>query len=147
MMNRFAKALLVLTILFSSVPAVAATPEEAKALLNEAVAFYKANGRDKTFAEINNPNGKFRRGELYIFVYDSDAVTVAHGADPSRIGIDRTNQQDENGKFFAREIMQVGESGGSVDYVWLNPVTGTIQPKTSYIKLVDGFRFGCGIYR
>ena len=147
MINRFEKALLVLTVFFVPVLAVAATPEEAEALLNEAVAFYEANGKDATFEEINNPDGKFRRGELYIFVYDSDAVVVAHGADRGRVGIDRTNQQDENGKFFAREIMQVGESGGSVDYVWHNPVTGTIQPKTSYIKLVDGYRFGCGIYR
>jgi signal transduction histidine kinase len=144
--NRLTQALSVLTVVFSPVLAVGATPEEAKALLNEAAAFYEANGADETFEEINNPNGKFRRGELYIFVYDSDAVVVAHGADPGLVGNDVTNQQDENGKFFAREIMQVGESGGSVDYVWPNPVTGAIQPKTSYIKLVDGYRFACGIY-
>ncbi|NIQ17039.1 MAG: hypothetical protein GTO02_22435, partial [Candidatus Dadabacteria bacterium] len=34
--------------------AVAATPEDAKQLLNEAVSFYKANGKQKTFDEINN---------------------------------------------------------------------------------------------
>jgi signal transduction histidine kinase len=147
MFNRAAKRLLVLTIVFSPVVAVAATSEEAKALLNEAVAFYETNGKDKTFAEINNRNGRFVRGELYIFVYDSDGIIAAHGADSSRIGTDTMNQQDENGKFFSREIMQVGEAGGSVDYVWLNPVTGTIQPKTSYIMLVDGFRFGCGVYK
>ena len=147
MFNRIANGLLVLSVVFSPVLAVAATPEEAKALLNEAVAFYETNGKEETFTEINNPNGKFVRGELYIFVYDSEAIIAAHGADSSRIGIDSTNQQDENGKFLGREIMQVGESGGWVDYVWLNPVTGTIQPKTSYIMLVDGFRFGCGVYR
>jgi cytochrome c len=146
-LNKIAKGLLVLTVGFSSVLAVAATPEEAKALLNEAVAFYETNGKEETFTEIDNPNGKFVRGELYIFVYDSDGIVVAHGADSSRIGIDSTNQQDENGKFLGREIMQVGESGGWVDYVWLNPVTGTIQPKTSYIMLVDGYRFGCGVYK
>ena len=147
MFNRIAKGLLVLTVVFSPVLAVAATPEEAKALLNEAVAFYQTNGKDETFAEINNPNGKFVRGELYIFVYDSDGIIAAHGADSSRIGTDTINEPDENGKFYSREIMQVGESGGSVDYVWLNPVTGAIQPKTSYIMLVDGFRFGCGVYK
>jgi len=144
--NRVANGLLVLTVVFSPVLAVAATPEEAKALLTEAVAFYEANGKDKTFAEINDPNGKFVRGELYIFVYDSDGIIAAHGADSSLIGTSKMNEPDENGKFYAREIMQVGESGGSVDYVWLNPVTGTNQPKTSYIMLLDGFRFGCGVY-
>ena len=147
MFNRVASGLLVLTVVFSPVLAVAATPEEAKALLNEAVAFYETNGKDKTFAEINNPKGNFVRGELYIFVYDSDGIIAAHGADYSRIGTDTMNEPDENGKFYSREIMRVGKSGGSVDYVWLNPVTGNIQPKTSYIMLVDGFRFGCGVYK
>ncbi len=145
--NRVAKGLLVLTVVFFPVLAVAATPEEAKALLNEAVAFYETNGEDKTFAEIDKRNGKFVRGELYIFVYDSDGVIVAHGADSSLIGTSKMNEPDENGKFYAREVMQVGKSGGSVDYVWLNPATGTIQPKTSYIILVDGYRFGCGVYK
>ena len=127
--------------------AVAATPEDAKQLLNEVVAFYKANGEQKTFAEINNPNGQFRRGELYIFVYDSNGLVVAHGADLKNIGKDVMSQQDDNGKFFGREIMQIGESGGEVDYVWPNPLTGKVQKKTTYIILVDGLRFGCGIYK
>jgi cytochrome c len=115
--------------------------------LNEAVEYYKANGKDKTFAEINNPKGELRRGELYIFVYDSSGRVAAHGADTKQIGVDVMNLQDENRKYFGREIMQIGESGGSVDYVWMNPLTGTEEPKTSFIVLLDGFRFGCGIYR
>ncbi len=147
MFKKVVRGLLILTVVFSPVLAITATPEEAKALLNEAIAFYETNGKEETFTEINNPNGKFVRGELYIFVYDSDGIIAAHGADASRIGTATMNEPDENGKFYSREIMQVGKSGGSVDYVWLNPVTGTIQPKTSYIMLVDGFRFGCGVYK
>ena len=146
MFNRVTKRLLVLSVVFSPVLVFAATPEEAKALLNEAVALYETDGKDKTFAEISNPDGKFVRGELYIFVYDSDGLIVAHGADSGLIGTSTLDEPDVNGKFYAREIMQVGESGGSVDYVWLNPATGTVQPKTSFIMLVDGFRFGCGAY-
>ena len=146
MFNRVAKSLLVLSVVLSPVLALAATPEEAKALLNEAVALYETDGKDKAFAEISNPDGKFVLGELYIFVFDRDGMIVAHGGDPSMVGTSTMDEPDENGKFYAREIMQVGESGGSVDYVWLNPATGTVQPKTSYIMLVDEFRFGCGVY-
>ena len=146
MFNRVAKKLLVLSVVFSPMLALAATPEEAKALLNEAVALYETNGKDKTFTEISNPDGKFVRGELYIFVFDRDGMIVAHGGDPSMVGTSTMDEPDENGKFYAREILQVGESGGAVDYVWLNPATGTVQPKTSYIMLVDEFRFGCGVY-
>ena len=147
MLNSVAKKLLVLSVVFSPVLALAATPEEANALLNEAAALYEADGKDKTFAEITNPDGKFVMGELYIFVYDSDGMIVAHGGDPSLVGTSTMDEPDENGKFYAREIMQVSESGGSVDYVWMNPATGTVQPKTSYIMLVDDFRFGCGVYK
>ncbi|MFT5395535.1 MAG: cytochrome c [Gammaproteobacteria bacterium] len=147
MLNRISAAFLFFAFLSSSFAAIAATPEEAKILLSEAVAFYKANGKDKTFTEINNPNGKFSRGELYIFVYDSNGRTAAHGADSDHIGLDVMNLKDENGKYFGREMMQIGDSGGSVDYVWPNPLTGKVQKKTSYVILVDGFRFGCGIYK
>ena len=140
-------AAIILIFLAFNLPVAAATPEDAKKLLNEAVAFYQANGKEKTFAEINNPDGQFTRGELYLFVYDSNGLVVAHGADVKHIGDDMMRFQDANGKFFGREIMQVGESGGEVDYVWPNPVTGKVQKKTSYIRLVDGLRFGCGIYK
>ena len=125
----------------------ASTPEQAKALLGDAVSFYKANGKDKAFAEINNPHGKFAQGDLYIFVYASNGVIAAHGADASQVGTDISNRRDENGKLFGREIMRVGEAGGSVDYVWLNPATGKVQPKTSFIIPFDGYRFGCGVYK
>jgi cytochrome c len=140
-------ALAVLLTAFGPSIAFAATPEDAKALLHEAITYYHEHGADQTFAEINNTHGRFRRGELYIFVYDGEANVVAHGVDPGRIGVNRIDQQDEDGKFFAREIMSLGEEGGSVDYVWENPETGKVQPKTSFIMRVDEYRFGCGIYR
>lgn len=124
-----------------------ATPQQARRLLEEAIEFYKANGKDKAFAEIENPNGKFRRGELYIFVYGRDGLIAAHGADLKRVGSNVMTLQDKNGKFFGKEIMQIGEAGGTVDYAWVNPVTGEIQQKTSFIALADGFRFGCGTYQ
>ena len=147
MSKKFSIILLFFAFLFSSVAIMAATPEDAKQLLNEAFAFHKANGKDKTFTEINNPNGKFSRGELYIFVYDSNGLVVAHGDDFKNIGLDIMTSKDENGKYFGREIMKIGDSGGSVDYVWPNPLTGKIQKKTTYVILVDGFRYGCGIYK
>ena len=74
-------------------------------------------------------------------------MIAAHGADASQVGTDISNRRDENGKLFGREIMRVGEAGGSVDYVWLNPATGKVQPKTSFIIPFDGYRFGCGVYK
>jgi cytochrome c len=147
MLTRFARHVLLLGLFFTPLLAAAATPQDAMALLDEAVAYYQANGKEATFAEINKPDGTLRRGGLYIFVYDGNGTVVAHGAYPTRVGKNRMEQQDANGKFFAKEIMKVQKSGESVDYVWLNPETGKVQPKTTYIYLVDEYRFGCGIYK
>ena len=99
MLNSVAKKLLVLSVVFSPVLALAATPEEANALLNEAAALYEADGKDKTFAEITNPDGKFVMGELYIFVYDSDGMIVAHGGDPVWSAPPRWTSQMKMGNF------------------------------------------------
>ena len=45
------------------------TPEQAKSLVQEAAAFYQAQGKDATLKELNNPQGKFVRGDLYVFAY------------------------------------------------------------------------------
>jgi cytochrome c len=45
---------------------------EAKALLDKAVAYYKANGQPKAFAAFNDPKGAFVSKDLYIFALDMD---------------------------------------------------------------------------
>jgi signal transduction histidine kinase len=41
-----------------------------------------------------------------------------------------------------------GEGGGWVDYDFLNPATGQVAPKTSYIvPLTPELVMGCGIYK
>ena len=147
MSSRFASYLFIASLCLSSPSAVAATADEAKSLCREAIAYYQDSGKDAAFAEISDTEGTFRRGELYVFVYDKDGTVVAHGADPDRVGKNRIDQQDANGKYFGREIMEVTESGDAVEYVWINPETGQLQNKTTYVFLVDDYRFGCGVYQ
>ncbi|HUL31843.1 MAG TPA: cache domain-containing protein, partial [Thermodesulfobacteriota bacterium] len=64
------------------------TAAEAEAMVKKAIQLIKAEGRDKAFAEINNPKGKFVDRDLYIFVYDMDGKCVAHGFNPKMIGKD-----------------------------------------------------------
>ena len=46
------------------------TASEAKALLDKAVAYYKANGQEKAFAAFNDPNGGFIKGERFVGLGD-----------------------------------------------------------------------------
>lgn len=51
-----------------SIAAEFGTAAEAEAMVKKAVAFIKSQGKDKAFAEISNPKGKFIDRDLYIFI-------------------------------------------------------------------------------
>jgi signal transduction histidine kinase len=136
-------------LLFALTPSVrgAGTPEEAKELVAEAIAFYKTNGREKALAEFSKPKGQFVKGDLYIFVYDPNGTIIAHGGDAKLVGQDFTNFQDPDGKYFAREFIKIGPEGGWVDYKWMNYLTKTVEPKMAYVQRIDDVIIGCGAYK
>ena len=125
----------------------AGTPEEAKALVARAVAFYKEMGKEKALAEFSKPKGRFVKGDLYIFAYDPNGTIIAHGGDPKLVGQDFTDFQDPDGKYFAREFIKIGPEGGWVDYKWMNYKTNKVEAKTSYLKRIDDVIVGCGVYK
>jgi signal transduction histidine kinase len=127
----------------------AGNADEAKALVEKAAAFYKANGKEKAFAEFSNPKGQFVKGELYIFVNDLQGMTLAHGGNQKLVEKNVYELKDADGKQFIKEFTDVAKSKGSgwVDYKWTNPVTKKVDEKTTFVKKVDDFIFGCGIYK
>lgn len=123
------------------------TPQQAKALVEKAIDFYKTNGKDKALTEFSNPQGQFVNGDLYIFAFDLKGVTIAHGGDPKLIGRDLTALQDVDGKYFASEFIKIGPEGGWVDYKWMNYVTKKVDAKTAYVKRIDDVIIGSGAYK
>ncbi len=122
---------------------------EAMALLNKAVAYYKANGQAKAFAAFNDPKGQFVNKDLYIFALDMNGKILAHGANAALIGKDMMGAKDADGKLFMKEMVDVGKKGkGSVDYKWENPKTKKVEQKSSYVEKVDNnVILGCGYYK
>jgi cytochrome c len=57
--------------------------------------------------------------------------------------------KDADGKFFMKEIIKTAAEKGKgwVDYKWMNPVTKKVVDKTTYVEKVDGYVFGCGVYK
>ena len=51
-----------------------ATADEATAMVKKGVAFIKANGKDKGYAEVSNRQGHFVDRDLYLVVYGLDGV-------------------------------------------------------------------------
>lgn len=127
------------------------TAQECVALAKKGIAAYKANGPEKTFAEINETK-KFAEKDLYLFVGTiKPGPNLAHGANPKLVGKEGlTDLRDVDGKYFVREFSEVAngkEGKGWVDYKWPNPVTKAVEQKSTYVERVDNLFFACGIYK
>ena len=134
-----------------SVLAAGGTADEAKALVQKAVAFLKANGNEKAFAEFNNSKGQYVDRDLYIYVIDikDNAKCLAHGANSKLIGQTVIDFKDTDGKFFIKEILKIADAKGSgwIDYKWTNPTTKNIDPKSAYFEKVNNVVVICGFYK
>lgn len=126
-----------------------ATPQEAEKWVKKAVAYYKAEGKEKAFEEFSNLKGKFVKDDLYIFVYDLTGKCVAHGFNPKFIGKDMSTLKDPDGKLFVAERIEIAKTKGKgwQNYKWQNPETKTIETKTAYIEKIENFIIGCGAYK
>ena len=125
-----------------------ATPEQAKSLVVDAVAYLKAKGPDEATKAFQDPKGSFRRGELYVFVFDTDGRYVASGANPKLAGTDAANLKDAEGKPIVQAmISETKEKPNAViDYVWLNRQTNKVEHKHSYITRDGRYIVGAGTY-
>jgi cytochrome c len=128
------------------------TPEQAVAMVKKAGEYVKKHGKEKAFAEFNNPKGQFIDRDLYIFAFlnNGDGIEMANGANQKVVGKNLIGMKDADGKLLIKDILAVGASKsgtGWVDYKWPNPVTGTVDAKRTYIETVDGVVIGCGIYK
>ena len=128
------------------------TPEQAVAMVKKAGDYLKKHGKDKAFAEFNNPKGEFIDRDLYIFAFlnNGDGIERANGANQKVVGKNLLEMKDADGKFLIKDILAVGASktgSGWVDYKWPNPVSGSVDAKRTYVETVDGVVIGCGIYK
>ena len=142
---------LCLPALCLSLAAQNVTPAETEALVKEAIAFAKTNGKDAAFKEITKVGGRFHKhgGELYVFVYDLDGKVLAHGQGAAKVGVNQINAKDPEGREFIKERVTLakGKGKGWHDYIYMNPKDNKKEPKTSYIEVWEHLIFGAGIYK
>jgi cytochrome c len=126
-----------------------ATADEAQAMVKKGVAYVKANGKDKGYAEITNKKGQFTDRDLYLVVYGLDGVVRAHGANERMVGKNLIDLKDVDGKEFVRERVELGKSKPNFwqDYKFTNPVTKKIEPKSMYCERLDDTVLCGGIYK
>ncbi|MCU6496201.1 cache domain-containing protein [Rugamonas sp. A1-17] len=128
-----------------------ANAEDCVALVKKAVAYIKANGKEKAFAEFNNSKGQFVDRNLYIFVYDLNGVNLAigNGNASKMVGKNLIDMHDAEGTYIIKGFIQTvkTKNQGWFDYKWPNPVTKAIEEKSSYVEKVDDYLVGAGIYK
>jgi signal transduction histidine kinase len=118
-------------------------------MVKKGVAFIKANGKDKGYAEISNKAGQFNDRDLYLTVYGMDGTVRAHGANEKMIGKNLIELKDVDGKAFVKERVELASAKGTFwqDYKFTNPVSKKIEPKSMYCEKLDDSIVCGGIYK
>jgi signal transduction histidine kinase len=156
MKRLFSIAIAALALAFAAAPAAAqdkskGTAAEATAMVDKAIAHIRKVGREKAFADFNNPKGGFTDRDLYVVVYDMTGKVLSHGANAKMIGKDVIELRDNDGKYFVKERVEMMSKGpnakGWQDYKFLNPVSKQIEPKSMYLHRFEDMIVGCGIYK
>jgi cytochrome c len=124
------------------------TKPEAEAMVKKAVAYVKAHGRDKAYAEFNRKDGPFTDRDLYMVAYGRDGVVLAHGANAKMIGKDLMEIKDIDGKAFIKERVEMAKTKASFwqEYKFNNPVSGKIEPKAMYCEPTADIIVCGGVY-
>jgi cytochrome c len=147
-MNRrcIVSTLLAVLLFGSSVQAAGvASKDEAKVMAVRAATFLKVNGPEIAFAAFTAKDGPWHDRDLYVTVLNNQGVAVAHGNNPGLVGKSVIALKDVDGKEFIREMVLVPEAGW-VDFKWQNPVSKSVEPKTSYEIRVGEYVVGVGAY-
>ena len=143
-----------LTLALTLLPAQAAddhaTKEQAKAMVEKAVALIKANGPEAAYSMFDDKTNKdFRDRDLYVVVYDLEGKCLAHGANAKLVGKDLSDVQDVDGVYYIKDRIKLATSQASFwqDYKFANPVTKKIEPKQTYCERLNNTAVCGGIYK
>jgi signal transduction histidine kinase len=148
MVRKTAKAVLWVMVLGAFQAAYAAetgNAQEAKAMLEKAVAALKAD-QAKALAQFTKGEGGFKDRDLYPFCGGPDGTFTAH---PSLVGKSLRELKDKSGKALGEEIYKIAQEGkvSEVSYMWPRP--GTTEPvqKVSFVTKVGDQVCAVGYYK
>jgi signal transduction histidine kinase len=119
-------------------------------LVDSAVIYAKANGKDKTLAEINNPSGKFVNNNLFIWAETFDGTILADPFLKDIIGENQMNYTDPYGAKTTVVGINAIRNGTGFSHAMFpdTAVNHTASvPKLVYMKAVDDtWWIGSGVY-
>ena len=124
------------------------TAEEAMTLVDQALDFRGTTGRDAFLRGLSAPDGPFFDRDMYVFVLDRQGGYLAFGGKPEKVGSRVQDIAGIDGQALLESIVAQAElEPGWVEYDIVNPQSGAIQTKMSYVTRVDDLYLGCGVYK
>jgi methyl-accepting chemotaxis protein len=125
------------------------TADEAKAMAERALAHIQRVGYEQAVRDFHTQRDQWVDRDLYVFVFDRQGTYHVHSADPSKAGTPLSAVPGLDAERLLQDAWQrIERGGGWVDYTIVNPLTGDILAKSSYVLAVDDQRLvGVGAYR
>jgi methyl-accepting chemotaxis protein len=124
------------------------TAEEAMALVDKALAHRRQASRDAFVRDLTDPSRGFHDRDMYVFALDAAGVYRAFGGKPEKVGSRVQDIAGVDGNALLASIVAQAEVGpGWVEYDIVNPASGAVQAKMSYVVKVDDLYVGCGVYK
>ena len=126
------------------------TADEARALVERAAALVQRLGWQSAQPELHRRGGDFIDRDLYVFAFDRQGVYRAFSSTPAKVGTALAAISGLDAARLVRDAWSCvdNDDAGWVDYEIVNPTTGAVTPKTSYVCGVgNDLLVGCGVYR
>jgi len=127
------------------------TPDEAKAMVQDAVNHVKEVGAEKAYEEFTTPGNKWHNKDIYLFCYRFDGTSLCHGANKALVGKNLIDLKSADGQPLIKNLIELASKKGSgwIDYKWTHPTTKKIEDKSSWVMRLPGSDalIGAGIYK
>lgn len=123
------------------------TAEEAMELVRRAVE--RKSAPVGGYAQwLTEPSNGFHDRDMYVFALDRAGTYRAFGGKPEKVGSRVQDIPGVDGQALLTSIVNQAESEpGWVEYDIVNPTTGAVQTKISFVTKVDDLYVGCGVYK
>jgi methyl-accepting chemotaxis protein len=124
--------------------------DEARSLVEKAVALVQRSGVQAAAQRFCDRSGEFFDRDMYIFIFNRQGVFTAFGPNPSFNGGHLRQVQGLQWERLLRDgFERLDQSqGGWVEYQTVNPTSGAVNEKISYVQPLPGdLLIGCGVYK
>ncbi len=102
-------------------------------LVRKGYQFMKASGKSAAVKAFSDKrNNDFRYGDLWLEVYTTKGLCIAHGDNDELIGKNLWDQKDEDGRYFISEYVETAQDGRG----WVN-VKLNNSFMTAYVEKID----------